>query len=1168
MPSSSPSAEQQYYARKLYALLRDPIENTSDYEALRQDISELPELKIWWDDCGHQAADIGSASDRVSLNQRKSDESDTSPIEVRHPISGQRQPIESPNICDQRIQKIVDVWNSFPSDISIEDKLKRLFLWCWRFYPEQRDCSKTALLNPAHRILPDCPIPSYNSTVSALTGAMFPPEWTKDSGKVERPYLLLFTFSPIQEFIKASRKFADFWAGSYLLHYLSARLCWHIADKYGPDAIIVPSLWGQDIVDAFLLEQYQEADNGFYRLLENQFRQNDKSKKTPIERFDGHTSTSLSTAGFPNVITALVPGLEAAKQLGQELTDELKKEWKDTGTKVRKHIGYRVREEITQSAESWNSLGQEIISGLAIALPQRQSLSEDWQSFGQAVRTAIRTLKESKEQDSDIPDKEVSDQERHSIFKQALENTLPNTPSLQSSPLLPYLNDLRKWLLDSNWEWNEIWEQQLKHSWEPYWTAVPLGNPKHDELEINKSDDAFGDWREAQQALSQAWLKIPSNAEIESFDSFNVGTWWGSFQQRLRIAIQTVKNTRTWAIPVAPGERSTISGQYSAVHPNLNYRIVKRHGEEKDFREGGGLPEGTMRLFWLLMAKAYPGLFNGSERLNALELTKRMAWQFGGVANSLGINISTTLEIELPDEAAQRLSIQTQLSDEDYERLIRFPNLSSIASARFMHDAIAEARQLAQGNTTNPVIAQPRHYWNILAGEIRQSFGNAQRNRFACRTRGRPYQVPKTDRQINPENTPGQDFNGVMFSSKWLAEEMNLDNVSSDNNPDNSDVAKLRRAVEQAHKLAGFENGSPADWWAIVLADGDGMSQYISGSKLKKYRRYIVKSQVDRSHLDKGHHQAARDQYAKFLKKTRKRMGPATHIGLNRALLDFSNRLVPYLTEKRFCGKVIYSGGDDVMAVLPIEDVPGYLRSLRAAWCGAADPENEFDDSGGYWQPKAGLTLEGVPNRPLFTMGNTATMSMGVVIAHKSVPLPTVLEHLWTAEKDRAKEMHDKDGICFRVIYSGGNTLEALMKGHLLDDWWQIAKQYKDDDHPYREELSPLLHRLAEELPQRAAVSYPDLFALAAQVVLNRRDEDRQITALEDPITIWLNAWAKWAYSASQTEPNSLGADSQALGQLLRFTAFWTDKMVQRQKWKYPAEAPTRTSAELSAIGR
>jgi CRISPR-associated protein Cmr2 len=43
-------------------------------------------------------------------------------------------------------------------------------------------------------------------------------------------------------------------------------------------------------------------------------------------------------------------------------------------------------------------------------------------------------------------------------------------------------------------------------------------------------------------------------------------------------------------------------------------------------------------------------------------------------------------------------------------------------------------------------------------------------------------------------------------------------------------------------------------------------------------------------------------------------MGLSTHGALSRALLDFSNRLVPYLTEQRYAGRLIYSGGDDVLA--------------------------------------------------------------------------------------------------------------------------------------------------------------------------------------------------------------------------------------------------------------
>lgn len=47
-----------------------------------------------------------------------------------------------------------------------------------------------------------------------------------------------------------------------------------------------------------------------------------------------------------------------------------------------------------------------------------------------------------------------------------------------------------------------------------------------------------------------------------------------------------------------------------------------------------------MRLFWRLMSLVYPGLFNGSEKLNAIELTKRMAWGYRGVAESLGVQVN------------------------------------------------------------------------------------------------------------------------------------------------------------------------------------------------------------------------------------------------------------------------------------------------------------------------------------------------------------------------------------------------------------------------------------------------------------------------------------------------------------------------------------------------
>ena len=357
---------------------------------------------------------------------------------------------------------------------------------------------------------------------------------------------------------------------------------------------------------------------------------------------------------------------------------------------------------------------------------------------------------------------------------------------------------------------------------------------------------------------------------------------------------------------------------------------------------------------------------------------------------------------------------------------------------------------------------------NDLNREIINEFNRESHDLFYSRTR-RPFHVKRADAALNANTDYGNGYNGVMFSAKWLAEDMNLNS---------SETTELRSLIDKTQKKH-FGDNNPADWWVLVLGDGDGMGNYVNGRKLKSYQNYIIEDLVNREGID--------NETWESLKRTRKRMGPATHVGLNRALLDFSNRIVNYITEERCCGKVIYSGGDDVMAALPLADLPRYLISLRSAWCGGIDPEGEFNSSGGYWQwnnenPNQTPRPDDIPQRPLFTMGEEATMSLGIVIAHKSVPLPTVLEKIWDAEKERAKKLiggrisedesiPDKDGLCFRVIYGSGNTLEAFMKGHLLEGWWNFineSQKYENFD------LSPVLYRLAEELPRRAEVTESD----------------------------------------------------------------------------------------------
>jgi CRISPR-associated protein Cmr2 len=1006
------------YARKLYTFLVSPHATTwgtsliDQLECLR---GQGDQLEIWKNSSEYKLLhDITSSSDKLNLSKRE-----TLTTIACHPISGQTQDLDT-TAATNRLNHVLQKINAETGrNILEETDCEKVYWWFWRFYPELWSDSPDRLLHPAHSILPDCPIHSYQSTAAALSEAI---------GTDQEPYLLLFSFSPVQDFIKASRKFLDFWAGSYLLHYLAAKLCWEVAEQYGPDAIITPSLWSQEIIDAFLLKKYSE----------NAERPKDRYpgfQKTftalgydPIERWDQDKSNSLSTAGFPNAIVVIIPGKEAAKQLGEKLTKTLQDTWSN-------EIGDQIRYDIRKR-----------VGAYAADLPKD--------------------------------------------FWGKLEERFP----LAKTNPAPYKQDLQQWAhrpnnqydqgkseyLYPNWQWQSLWNAQLKNTWEPYWSAIPLGKPGQP-LEITK-DQFNSDWADQQNAIAQPLESIPAEAEREIYETLNVGTWWGSFQQRLRTILDAVKRNRNWNIPISPGRRSSISGQFSAVHPSLNYT---------KFAEGAGLTEGTMSFFWWLMAQVYPGLFDGTEQLNAIELTKRMAWNYGGVMQELGISDS---DVEM-----------------DYENLIRFPNLSSIAAARFAAE--------------NPRLILT--YWNQLRQELTQTDNQVLKQglkSFENKTK-RPFQIQGADQKLTTLPGHNKGLNGVMFSSRWLAEDMNLTRP---------EMLELQKIIDRTHKVHNFGDASPADWWVILLADGDGMGDYVSGHKLEKYSEYLNEDAI-------GPEQTTQLEALKALKK---RMGPATHIGLNRALLDFSNRLVPYLTEQRFCGKVVYSGGDDVMALLPIEDLPEYLLSLRAAWSGKADPKEEFETAEGavgYWKPKMAETM-GLPDRWLFTMGKTATLSAGIIIAHKSVPLPTVLESLWTAEKDGAKAMPGKDGLCFRVIYGNGNQLEALMPGKLLESWWECIHDFAS----YGDNLAPALYRLAEELPLHTSISDLYLIEKAASVILNRRD---QPLPNFERLQKWLFAWEAWALEHQSDLSPPPGTTIDDLSKLLRFTAFWIDKRVQRHQW-------------------
>ncbi|AFY51318.1 CRISPR-associated protein Cas10/Cmr2, subtype III-B (plasmid) [Nostoc sp. PCC 7524] len=886
---------EEYWRAKIWGLLHDPMLKALHNNSGRGRNSFFEQLQVMqpWIEAGRipgssqsflcqhlLIADyLTSASDRSAIGSTTTFVNyapSTNPeqgLQITHLLSAKKQNFKvnfheqliSSKRADFLFGKEEELLKIIPAELQdpiIQEnlpKIKQLYWWLWRCLP-QATCElfgdSSLMLMPAETRIPDASIWSHVSMTAALAGGFAGYDLTLEEVKkwpsnkdISHPYLAVFSFTPVQELIKSSRKMRDFWAGSWLLHYLSAKVCWVLANQYGPDTLLYPSLYQQPLIDHWLLQKYPE-----------------------FEKFIGKVSPeSLLTAGFPNIIVLVLPEgrVQAAMQTAQ------------------------------------------------------QALLEEWLKIGDLV------LKE--------------------------------------------LQNKRHWMkdLDPN---HTTWKGWLKSQWQFYWTALPIGKGKEfktaaipedlDELIqpwLTQQNQAYNVSK--QQALFQKkeldFLREAYNKRLEEQGrkfSVNVGSWWGYIFDATRAALASVKNARNWEMPTAFGPRSTISGIGSVIHPGK---------DGKDW-----ITEGETQNYW----KHHAGLFDGREQLNATEVVKRGLHKI--LPDLLGIR-EENITVSYPDLTSGVAGyLKANQTDTKHKR--NFEN-----ACKAIVDKFPEAKK---------ILAEMQGKWGI----------------------------PWIDNQTIP-----QQYHPRLLNVGWILEDLpNSDELKEE-------YTKLINDVISQY----YPNNNPSNWYVLAAGDGDSMSEWLKGTKLKKYGDYIPDGFAEK--VAKSGRPLTK--FGDFLELT-KRMGPSTHSALSRALLDFSNQLVPYLTQTRYAGRLIYSGGDDVLAYPNLWEWDNWLWDIRQCFRGAEDPHNEFSNDGDYWKYKG--KSDQLVDRPLFTMGSAATISFGIVIAHHSVPLAIALESLWEAE-EKAKEHtspngDQKDAVQVRVLYGNGNTLQSTAKFDVFYQWQQL----------------------------------------------------------------------------------------------------------------------------------
>ncbi|WP_347404223.1 type III-B CRISPR-associated protein Cas10/Cmr2 [Nodosilinea sp. P-1105] len=916
------------------------------------------------------AGEIAVGSDRTVLGLIPEPDDPAKTAEVRHLLSGAQLPLNATGedmqglrshittaICTHSPLAVMEP----PEQASVEE-LQQQFWWLWRCLPGIVTQADTAqLLTPANSILPDVSLWSQASMTAAMAGTLAGYSDSVNANGEQRPYLTVFSFTPVQELIKASRKMRDFWAGSWVLHYLSAKVCWKLAQKYGPDCLVYPSLFQQPLIDHWLLEKWPE----FYSAI---------APPTPQK---------LLTAGFPNVIVLLLP--------------------------------------------------QEKVNG-AMQMA-RQTLHEEWLNLGTEVFTE--------------------------------------------------LHDERHWMRDLKPQ-NRTWEGWLKAQWQPYWTALPVGATT---VELHSCLDQAGvvssEWKNQQNWACN--LKVQTNGRDRKAEGLfsspeaellkaiaqsqkehpirvNVGSWWPYTFDQLRFSLNAVKSARVWKLPTAFGPRSTISGFGPVVYPKDQQRRITETDASQFWGNQWEADLGDAASSEQRQKQA--GLFDGREQLNATETLKR------GLHRILD-NLNLVAEGDVEDAIAAA-----------------YPDLTA-GVAGYLKTYQDHGQDKADGQGSR------KQHFIQLCNAIVQEHPWAEDVAKAMRGK---WGIPWEDSKNDPKK-----YHSRLLNPGWLVEDAattELNNLrqalktalQSDAN-DKAQIDSLRRQItelkaqyrEKIRDLIAdyYPNNNPADWYVLAAGDGDGMRHWLKGKPLGPYQDYMP----DHQNLPQETQAALQG----IKTQVKKRMGPSTHVALSRALLDFSNQLVPYLTERRYAGRLIYSGGDDVLAYTNLWEWDQWLWDIRQCFRGADDPNHEFESTGDYWQrkPTSETPKPHVPDRPLFTLGQKATVSFGLVIAHNSVPLAIALEHLWETEAEAkkhycatAKPEKAKDATQVRVIYANGNTLKATSKFAAFNHWQALLPPAGD---PNPKLTSALFEQAAQVWSQHPAPTKAAIHAWT-QVFCSRRD--------------------------------------------------------------------------------
>jgi CRISPR-associated protein Cmr2 len=155
-------------------------------------------------------------------------------------------------------------------------------------------------------------------------------------------------------------------------------------------------------------------------------------------------------------------------------------------------------------------------------------------------------------------------------------------------------------------------------------------------------------------------------------------------------------------------------------------------------------------------------------------------------------------------------------------------------------------------------------------------------------------------------------------------------------------VGAVRDLLKIAHDQLSLP--PPGSRIAVVKVDGDSLGPLIDGDPDAIGARWsdVLHPETRKKILANP---TCQESGWPLLADLPRMTGPSLHAFISRALGEFTHRIVPWVLECEFSGRLLYAGGDDVLALVPVDqalDLAARLQQLYSAhW--VIDTQHEAD---------------------------------------------------------------------------------------------------------------------------------------------------------------------------------------------------------------------------------